>query len=129
MFAFEEIWADYVNATDWSADATASKAVIFLVILTPPIALVMSRGRVAAVAMIALAALLGAFLGGMSLWLTSVDHQIEGLKFRVDTWVLTMGLIAVCWLAIAALSWRAFRAANVLRRQASEPSPAANVFD
>ena len=113
MFAFEEAFAGYMNASDWSPDAASSKTVAALVIVTPPIALMLSRSRAAALVSLVLAGLLAAALGWIYLLFARGPPPIATF---IDPWMLGIAVFAVGWIASAALSCRALWAAILLKQ-------------
>jgi hypothetical protein len=127
-FAFVEALAAAFDASDWSADAVASKAVIYLVMLTPAVILAVTPSRIACVAMGVVAALVTLVVGVISGSLFSFGYRFGPLIFGVWPWACT--LLTLCWAGAVVASFAASRAAGRLKRlRSSGAQIAAQVFD
>jgi hypothetical protein len=126
-WVFEEACAGSVNATDWSVEATRSKAITLLVMVAPPLLLLATRRWFFGGAMIVIAAFVAFVLGSLSVWLGELR---AAAPLRLDPWLLGLALLTLAWIVAAAASCRAFQAANLLRRLARRaPQTAAAIFE
>jgi hypothetical protein len=132
LFIFWQVLSFWVNAlADLTTEGVVNECIFLVVVLTPPIWMLLGRCRAASLGMIAAAVLEAALTGACGLFLLFLSHGPRDWPNDIEIWPLAFGAFAFAWLGMAVLSWRAFRAVNLLRLLASASGAAliAREFD
>jgi hypothetical protein len=133
LFIFWQVVSFWVNAlADLTTEGVVNESVFLLVVVTSPIWMLVRPCRAASLGMIVTAVLEAALTGACGLFFLSLSSKfpVRPGDFE-EMWPLAFGAFAFAWLGMGVLSWRAFQAANFLRRQGSASGAAliAREFD